>query len=65
MCEITRYLEQDVGAVVKQQDERADADVVGAVGETQQGDGGQMMNHLLSKILVKKQKPKHHTHSAL
>lgn len=54
MCEIRRHLEQDVGGVVKQHDERADAYVVGAVGETQQGDGGQMMDHLLPKILVKK-----------
>lgn len=56
MCEVGRNLEQDVGGVVQQHDERADADVVGAVGEAQQGDGGHMVNHLLPKILVKKKK---------
>lgn len=41
---------------MKQHHQRADANVVGAVGETQQSDGGQMMNHLLSEVLVQKYK---------
>lgn len=53
VCEITRYLEQNVRGVVKQHDQGADANVVGTVGETQQEDGGQMVDHLFSKILVK------------
>lgn len=50
---VPRYLEQYVGGVVKQHDQRADANVVGAVGEAQQGDGGQVVDHLLSKVLWK------------
>ena len=38
---------------MKQHDQGADADVVGTVGETEQEDGGQMVDHLLFKILVK------------
>lgn len=48
------YLEQDVGGVVKQHDQGADADVVGTVGEAEQEDGGQMVDHLFFKILNKK-----------
>ncbi len=39
---------------MKQHDQGADANVVGTVGETEQEDGGQMVNHLLFKILAKK-----------
>ena len=46
------YLQQDVREVVKRDDQRADADVVGTVGEGEQEDGGQMVHHLLFKILA-------------
>lgn len=38
---------------MKQHDQGADADVVGTVGETEQEDGGQVVDHLLFKILAK------------
>lgn len=47
------HLQQDVRGVVEQHDQGADADVVGTVGETEQEDGGQMVDHLLFKILPK------------
>lgn len=50
---MTRYLEQDVGGVVKQHHQGADANVVGTVGEAEQEDGGQMVDHLFFKILAK------------
>lgn len=37
---------------MKQHDQSANANVVGTVGETQQEDGGQMVDHLFFKILV-------------
>lgn len=39
---------------MKQHDQGADANVVGAVGETEQEDGGQMVDHLFFKILEHK-----------
>lgn len=39
---------------MKQHDQGADANVVGTVGETEQEDGGQMVDHLFSKILSKR-----------
>lgn len=53
VCEKTHYLQQDIRGVVQQHDQRADANVIDAVGETEQEDGGQVVNHLLFKILVK------------
>lgn len=47
------YLKKDVRGVMKQHDQSANANVVGTVGETQQEDGGQMVNHLFFKILAK------------
>lgn len=38
---------------MKQHDQGADANVVGTVGETEQEDGSQMMDHLFFKILAK------------
>ena len=38
---------------MKQHDQGADANVVGAIGETEQEDGRQMMDHLFLKILPK------------
>lgn len=37
---------------MKQHDQGADANIVSTVGETQQEDGGYMVDHLFSKILV-------------
>lgn len=37
---------------MKQHDQGADANVVGTVGETEQEDGSQMVDHLLFKILA-------------
>lgn len=48
-----RYLEQDVRGVMKQHNQGANANVVGAVRETEQEDGCQMVDHLFFKILVK------------
>lgn len=47
------YLEQDVRGVMKQHDQGADAKVVGTVGETEQEDGGQMVDDLFFKVLAK------------
>lgn len=47
------YLEQDVRGVMKQHHQSADANVVSTVGETEQEDGGQMVNHLFFEILAK------------
>ena len=45
------HLQYDVRGVVQQHDQRADADVVGAVGEAEQEDGGEVVDHLLPEIL--------------
>ena len=49
------YLEQDVRGVMKQHHQSANANVVSTVGETEQEDGGQMVNHLFFEILACKQ----------
>lgn len=38
---------------MKHHDQGADADPVATVGENEQEDGGQMVNHLFFKVLVK------------
>lgn len=39
---------------MQQHDQRADANVIDKVGEREQEDGGQVVDHLLFKILVEK-----------
>ncbi len=45
------YLQQEVRGVVDEHHQRPDPDVVGAVRETQQEDGGEVMDNLFFEIL--------------
>lgn len=47
------YLEEIIGGVVHQHDESPSTDVVHTPGETDEEDGGYMMNNLLLKVLKK------------
>ena len=49
--EQTTNLEEVVGGVVQQHDQRPGADVVHTPGEAQQYDGGQVMDYLLVEVL--------------
>jgi len=48
-------LQQDVGGVVDQHDQGADADVVDAPGEGEQGERGQVVDDLLLEVLQEQQ----------
>lgn len=48
-------LQQDVGGVVDQYDHGADADVVDAPGEGEQGERGQVVDDLLLEVLQEQQ----------